>query len=139
MEIKELTKAIENIEKRRESDYLCLQKLKIDLNNKMKPTLEKILETPVDIYNEEFDDLRECLKELLTKLWIEEESFNSKRPWGDSGWRIALIYSLMQKGVIPCKETYECDGYIEVEPTEEEKEYGYLLIQKCIDKVFEQE
>jgi hypothetical protein len=52
------------------------------------------------------------LYKLLRKLWAEEEGFSGKRPFGNSGWSLDLIYSLVDCGYIP--------------GTTDRDEYGYL-------------
>jgi hypothetical protein len=43
---------------------------------------------------------REYLKELLSTLLEEGESFSGKRPFGNSGWENELAYPLIKTGVI---------------------------------------
>jgi hypothetical protein len=44
--------------------------------------------------------IRDYLYMLLNKLWIEEEGFNGKRPFGNSGWKIDLPTQLAKHGFI---------------------------------------
>jgi hypothetical protein len=37
--------------------------------------------------------IREYLRTLLSELWREEESFNGKRPFGNSGWQYDVYTS----------------------------------------------
>lgn len=48
------------------------------------------------------DDLtvRQYFHALLTKVWNEEEGFNGKRPWGNSGWRHDVIFALVRAGFL---------------------------------------
>jgi len=55
--------------------------------------------------------VKEYLKELLLKLWIEGENFNGKRPWGNSSWDWNVYKALIEKGVIEGR--LDEDGYIE--------------------------
>ena len=55
--------------------------------------------------------LRTYLRKLLKKLWMEEEQFNSKRPWGDSDWQFEVYEALIKYGFD--FGTIDEDGYIE--------------------------
>jgi len=44
--------------------------------------------------------IREYLYRLLIKLWDEGESFNGKRPFGNSGWETCLYKPLVKAGLI---------------------------------------
>lgn len=67
----------------------------------------------LEIYSTDLDQeitLREYFKKLLTQLWIDEESFNGKRPFGNSGWQYDVYTSLIKHGLIPGKIDFF--GYI---------------------------
>lgn len=55
--------------------------------------------------------IRDYLVKLLEKLWIEQECFNGKRPFGNSGWESDLMKPLIECGAID--GTLDEDGYIE--------------------------
>lgn len=42
----------------------------------------------------------EYLRKLLYTLWNEGEGFNSKRPFGNSGWGYELYHALVMNGVV---------------------------------------
>jgi hypothetical protein len=65
---------------------------------------ENILSSPMAVCCD-FDDIsiREYLHKLLEELWEKQDSFNGKRPFGNSGWNLDLIYSLIACGYIPGK------------------------------------
>jgi hypothetical protein len=68
----------------------------------------------IEIYSTDLDQqitLREYFKKLLTQLWIDEESFNGKRPFGNSGWQYDVYTALIKHGLIEGK--LDSDGYIE--------------------------
>lgn len=44
------------------------------------------------------------LRRLLTDLWKKEEEFNSKRPFGNSGWTWEVYIALIEGGFIPGEE-----------------------------------
>ena len=55
--------------------------------------------------------VREYLKQLLSVLWEEEESFSGKRPFGNSGWKYEIYHTLAHHKVI--EGTIDEDGYVE--------------------------
>lgn len=44
------------------------------------------------------------LHRLLTDLWTKEEDFNTKRPFGNSGWTWEVYIALIEGGFIPGEE-----------------------------------
>lgn len=42
----------------------------------------------------------EYLSSLLLALWLEEEGFSSKRPFGNSGWKYDVYIALIKAGLI---------------------------------------
>lgn len=44
--------------------------------------------------------IRDYLVKLLTLVWEEGESFDGKRPFGNSGWEGELIQALARVGII---------------------------------------
>ena len=54
--------------------------------------------------------VREFLFELLHTLWVEEEGFSGKRPFGNSGWKHAVEQALVANGVI--EGELDSEGYI---------------------------
>lgn len=38
--------------------------------------------------------LREILTDLLITVWIDEEGFSGKRPWGNSSWQYDITEAL---------------------------------------------
>jgi hypothetical protein len=68
----------------------------------------------VEIEADPFDKpvtLRTYLKGMLRKLWSEGESFNGKRPFGNSGWKFQVYKSLIEAKAVPGK--LDEDGYVE--------------------------
>lgn len=71
-----------------------------------------------DALNSRFDSdagknitIRDYLMKLLTKVWIEGEEFNGKRPFGYSSWEYDLYQPLIKYGFIEGK--LDEDGYVE--------------------------
>jgi hypothetical protein len=58
--------------------------------------------------------IRDYLIALLTTLWREEENFNGKRPFGNSGWQHHDVYApMVLAGIIPghADEDGDVDDY----------------------------
>ncbi len=70
--------------------------------------------------------IRDYLKKLLKTLWLQQEEFSGKRPFGDSGWTYDLYSPLVQHGFI--KGTIE-DGYLE----EFDQDHADKLIMELIE------
>lgn len=45
--------------------------------------------------------VRGYLVELLRALWEEEDGFNGKRPFGNSGWQSDFHLALVNAGLVP--------------------------------------
>lgn len=75
--------------------------------------------TPSEILDIEFQssDLHEAMTvrqffiALLAKLWKEEEGFNGKRPFGNSGWQRDVEAALIKAGAVSGK--LDEDGYVD--------------------------
>ncbi|MBT8421192.1 MAG: hypothetical protein KJO08_10075 [Gammaproteobacteria bacterium] len=57
--------------------------------------------------------IREYFLSLLSKLWEEEEEFNSKRPFGNSGWKDSLAHVLIENGYL--RGEIDGDGFPDYE------------------------
>jgi len=55
--------------------------------------------------------IRQFFYELMKKLWIEQDNFNGKRPFGNSSWDADLIVCLVKNKLI--KGKIDVDGYLE--------------------------
>lgn len=70
-----------------------------------------ILDLPMQENDAGAATVRDYFKALLTKLWIEEERFGGKRPFGSSGWQHReLGITLIKASVVP--GTLDQDGFI---------------------------
>ena len=58
--------------------------------------------------------IREYLYALLKKLWVHGESFNSKRPFGNSDWQNPLEKPLIEAGFVTGDLYTDSDGSIYV-------------------------
>lgn len=57
------------------------------------------------------ETVRAYLAKLLQTLWREEEGFNGKRPFGNSGWQSDIHLALVNAGLIP--GTFDEDGCLD--------------------------
>jgi len=85
----------------------------------------------------DFDDyitIRDYLKTLLLEVWFQEEGFNGKRPFGNSGWKYDIYICLIKNKIV--KGTLDEDGYIE-----EFKDHKKAdkIIANYIRKIFKEE
>lgn len=71
--------------------------------------------------------IRDYLMELLTKVWIEGEEFNGKRPFGNSGWQCDLYEPLIKYGFIEGK--LDEDGYVESVNTKQADDFVLNIIK----------
>lgn len=62
-------------------------------------SVEKILNCKCEL-NGKSITVKEYLKSLLEKLWLEGDCFSAKRPFGDSGWEYDLYIALVKGGLI---------------------------------------
>ena len=85
----------------------------------------------LEIYSTDLDQqltLREYFKKLLTQLWIDEESFNGKRPFGNSGWQYDVYTALIKHGLI--KGKLASYGYIDEIDEVEAQQFIIKLIKE---------
>jgi len=73
----------------------------------------------------------EYLKQLLLTLWIEDEGFSGKRPFGNSGWRCDIYKPLIEHGLV--KGTLDDCGYID----EMDDDKADKLINDVIISIFD--
>lgn len=59
---------------------------------------EKVLAVKMVENDAEAETVKDYLKQLLTLVWDEEEGFDGKRPFGNSGWQHEIFESLNQCG-----------------------------------------
>jgi hypothetical protein len=63
-------------------------------------TAVDVLDLPMTHNDADAKNVREYLKELLKTLWIEDENFSSKRPFGNSGWQFEVHSALINGGAV---------------------------------------
>jgi hypothetical protein len=69
------------------------------------------------------------LRALLTELWLKEESFSGKRPFGNSGWQNEVYTALVKADAVPGE--IDGDGYL----MSCETEAADRLVLEAIDKL----
>lgn len=74
--------------------------------------------------------LRSYLQDLLQTLWVEEEGFSGKRPFGNSGWQYDVYAALVRAGVLEGR--IDEDGYLD----EVDSAAGEQLVLAVIDRIF---
>jgi hypothetical protein len=68
-----------------------------------KKLAKEILDCPMLENDINAETVGEYLSGLLITLLEEDEGFNSKRPFGNSGWFYQLKYSLAEGGFVPAE------------------------------------
>lgn len=70
-----------------------------------------VLDLPMGENDAQAGTIREYLIALLAALWDEQDGFDGKRPFGNSGWDCDLLVPLIRAGLIDGR--LDEDGYIE--------------------------
>lgn len=72
----------------------------------------RVLDLPMPDGNDaEAATVRDYLTKLLTLVWTENECFNGKRPFGNSGWDGDFDLALIGAGLV--EGAIDEDGYVE--------------------------
>lgn len=70
--------------------------------------------------------IKEYIKRFAIQLFIKGICFNSKRPFGNSGWEEEIPIALIKNNVLNGRLEYDEDGYIS-DLTYDENEYKELI------------
>lgn len=92
----------------------------------MKFTGLQVLEITMEPNDSGADTIKGYLKELLTTIWVEEDGFSGKRPFGNSSWQYEIYKALIVAGAV--KGELDDDGYVEYIDTEKANK----LVQSAI-------
>lgn len=84
---------------------------------------EEVLDTKMVRNDARAKTVRDYLKRLLKEVWEEEECFNGKRPFGNSGWQKEVAESLVKAGIM--KGRMDEDGYLD---DYDQKELDHLVL-----------
>ena len=76
----------------------------------MKDTAN-VLSCPMQPNDAKAATVRDYLVALLERLWVEEEGFSGKRPFGNSGWAYEVYEALVKADII--EGEVDEDGYLE--------------------------
>jgi len=68
------------------------------------------------------------LKELLCRVWVENEEFKGKAPFGNSGWQWEIYHVLVDNGIVKGK----LNQYEELEITNKKKKKADKIILDII-------
>jgi hypothetical protein len=68
-----------------------------------------VLDCPMEDNDADAKTVGEYLSKLLINLWTKEEGFDSKRPFGNSGWQYEVYKALYTNGIIEGEYDEEYD------------------------------
>jgi hypothetical protein len=66
----------------------------------MKVVGKHVLDLPMQDNDAGAKTVKDYLQRLLRGVWIEEEGFDGKRPFGNSGWQQEVYSTLVKAGFI---------------------------------------
>ena len=72
---------------------------------------EQVLSTKLEPNDAEAETVKDYLLALLEQVWVENENFSGKRPFGTSGWEFDIYAALIKAGLVP--GTLDEYGYID--------------------------
>ncbi len=75
------------------------------------PTPQQILDCPLSDNDAQAGTVREYLTKLLALVWEDGETFNGKRPFGNSGWDGEIVIGLVRAGYVTGE--LDEDGYLD--------------------------
>lgn len=77
----------------------------------MSATPQQVLDLELGQNDAGARTVRDYLVRLLSDVWKYGESFNGKRPFGNSSWEYDLYEPLIKAGYVP--GTLDADGYVD--------------------------
>lgn len=97
--------------------------------------LQAILDCPMDQTTNDASavSVGDYLLQLAREVWIEDEGFSGKRPFGNSGWRHDIYIALSDAGLMAVEEKQYNWG-VEYEHTHEEEQRIDKLILMALSK-----
>lgn len=81
----------------------------------------------------EAETVGDYLRALLLGVWLGEDEFSGKRPFGNSGWKHEVIIALAGAGLIRGSYDPECEEWT-IRPGEWKR--GEVLVMEGIMKLF---
>lgn len=103
-------------------------------SKKLLTNLDNILKAPCKFDDVDADNIGQYLYNLLFDLWIYGEGFDSKRPFGNSGWDRDLFIALVEVKAIEGTVEYDEDGYIQ--DCQYEESEAIDMINNLINHIF---
>lgn len=91
----------------------------------VEPPSHPVLDLPMGDNDANAASVREYLTKLLAGVWEYGESFDGKRPFGNSSWEYELYQPLGRAGLIDV--TFDEDGYIATFPDSEQRKANGLI------------
>jgi hypothetical protein len=62
---------------------------------------EQVLSTRLEPNDAGAETVKDYLLALLEQVWVENEGFSGKRPFGNSGWESDIYVALIKAGLVP--------------------------------------
>ena len=87
---------------------------------------DRVLNATMLTNDAEAETVREYLHVLIENLWIEGETFNAKRPFGNAGWKYAVYEALILDGLV--EGTFDEDGFLDEFTNDEQLKAEQLII-----------
>lgn len=89
-------------------------------------TGKQVLELPMKENDSGAVTIRGYLLALLAGVWVEEEGFSGKRPFGNSAWKYDIYEALIKAGLI--RATLDEDGFIDQLNDDQEQQAHRLIV-----------
>jgi hypothetical protein len=93
-----------------------------------------ILDLEMEENDAKAQTIRDYLKKLLIELWVREEGFSGKRPFGNSGWKHDIYRTLVLNNVVSGSIT-EYDDCIDIDIPRESMKEADKLIEEAISNM----
>lgn len=85
----------------------------MEINARIERVIGKaVLDVKMPENDANAETIREYFLKLLSKVWKEEEGFDGKRPFGNSGWTSEVYNALYLSGMIAEDDEGSGDGLI---------------------------
>lgn len=84
-------------------------------------TARQVLDLPLPDNDAGAATIRDYLTSLLTELWLHEQGFSGKRPFGNSGWQYDVYVPMIRAGLVAGSITEWDEAGDDFEPREADK------------------
>lgn len=103
--------------------------------------MPNILDVEMQRNDADAETVGEYLKKLFIKVWREEQEYNGKRPFGNSGWQHDVYVALANAGLIKADRTVYFAGtedeYVDVDVDRDESDQADMMIVDAIADLFD--